>query len=183
MIIESKVVESTSMPVTLEEAKLHLKVDGTDEDSIITAYILAATKVCEEYTGLSFTEQTRTIELPNFPCNSKGIPIPYGPVISIDAFGYLDADDADQVLEVDTGYTVDDSGIYTLKGVDGWPDGGSTAVVTYTAGFTETPANLKVAVLQLTADMYEGRQGEGGMISNATRVLLDTSKVYWNAYL
>lgn len=171
------------MPVTLEEVKAHLKVVGTDEDSIITAYIKAATRVCEEYTGLSFTEQSRTIALQNFPCSSKGIPIPYGPVTQIIAFGYVDADDVEQPLEVDTGYTVDDSGIYTLKAVDSWPEGGSSLLIEYDAGFTETPDNLKVAVLQLTADLYEGRQGEGGMISTATKVLLDTSKVYWNAYL
>jgi uncharacterized phiE125 gp8 family phage protein len=182
MIIESKVVESTSMPVTLEEVKDHLKVSGTDEDSIITAYIKAATRVCEEYTGLSFTVQTRSIGLHCFPWN-KGIPIPYGPVTGISSFTYVDADDADQVLEIETGYTVDESGIYTLNAVDSWPEGGGSLLIEYEAGFTETPDNLKVAVMQVTADLYEGRQGEGGIISTATKVLLDTSKVYWNAYL
>lgn len=180
MIIESKVVESTLMPVTLDDMKIHLKTVGTDEDSIITAYLKAATRVCEEYTGLSFTTQTRTVSLPNFPCN--GIPIPYGPVTEVSSFAYVDSDDADQTLEIDTGYTVDESGIYTLNAVDSWPSG-TNLLIQYDAGFSETPENLRVAVMQLTADMYEGRQGEGGMISDATRVLLDTSKVYWNAYL
>lgn len=182
MIVDSKVVESSNSPVSLVEVKSHLKLVGDDEDSMLTIYIKAATNVCESYTGLSFTEQTRTVSLNSFPCG--GVILPYGPVTSVDSFDYVDADDADQVLEVDTGFTADNTGgLYKLNAVDSWPVGGKNLIVGYTAGYATTPAELKLAVLQCVADIYEGRQGEGGMISNATRVLLDAYKVYWSAYV
>lgn len=35
------------MVVSLEEAKLYLKVDGGEEDTLITSFILAAEEMCE----------------------------------------------------------------------------------------------------------------------------------------
>jgi uncharacterized phiE125 gp8 family phage protein len=184
MIIDSKVVESAEIPVTLEEVKAHLKVEDDSEDSLLTIYIKAATRLCESYTGLSFTVQTRQIVLDNFPCNTKNIPIPYGPVTEITTFAYVDADDADQVLAVDTEYTTDNSGtVYTLNAVDSWPDGGTALVIDYEAGFTVTPDELKVAVMNCVGDMYEARQGDGDLLTWKVRALLDAYKVYWNAYL
>jgi hypothetical protein len=40
--------------VTLQEAKSHLRVDHTDEDVLIQAYLNAAHKAVEDYTGVVF---------------------------------------------------------------------------------------------------------------------------------
>ncbi|WP_096232267.1 head-tail connector protein [Thermoanaerobacterium sp. RBIITD] len=45
-------------PVSLEEAKLHLRVDGTEEDALISALISTAREFCESFTGRSLALQT-----------------------------------------------------------------------------------------------------------------------------
>jgi hypothetical protein len=37
--------------ITLAEAKLHCRIDGTDEDALIQAYIDAALEVCQKHIG------------------------------------------------------------------------------------------------------------------------------------
>lgn len=39
-------------PVTLQEAKDYLRVDFTDEDTLITSLIISARQICEKYLGL-----------------------------------------------------------------------------------------------------------------------------------
>ena len=45
---------TTDLPVSLEEAKLFLRVDGSDDDSVITALIRAATNQGEKFTNRLF---------------------------------------------------------------------------------------------------------------------------------
>lgn len=47
----------TVEPVTLDEAKLHLRVDGDAEDTLITALIGAARDYCERFTGAALAAQ------------------------------------------------------------------------------------------------------------------------------
>ena len=45
-------------PVTLAEAKLHLRVDGSDEDALITRLISAAREQCEQELGRALADPT-----------------------------------------------------------------------------------------------------------------------------
>lgn len=53
--------------ITPAEAKLHCRVDGTDEDTLIQAYIDAALEVCQKHigkrfdSGLEFTPAIRLV--------------------------------------------------------------------------------------------------------------------------
>lgn len=40
--------------IGLEEAKLHCRIDGSDEDALIQAYIAAALEVCQQHIGKRF---------------------------------------------------------------------------------------------------------------------------------
>ena len=50
--------------LTLEEAKLHLRVDGTDEDTAIQTMIDAATAASADYLNLPLEELTITAPSP-----------------------------------------------------------------------------------------------------------------------
>lgn len=49
------------MIISLEEAKLYLRVDGNEEDTLITNFITAAEEICEGILRFSLTD---FIELP-----------------------------------------------------------------------------------------------------------------------
>jgi uncharacterized phiE125 gp8 family phage protein len=81
----------TISPLTLEDAKQHLRVDSDDEDELIEAYILAAVDHVEQFTGLVLTRRLVTETLSCF-----GERLRSWPVSSIVSVGYVDALAADQ---------------------------------------------------------------------------------------
>lgn len=47
-------------PITLQEAKLHLRVDSADEDTLIDSLISAARSYCEDEMGVQISATTVT---------------------------------------------------------------------------------------------------------------------------
>ena len=62
-------------PVTLAEAKAHLKIDTTDDDALITALIPAARARAEWHTGRALVTQGWTLWLDAWP-DIIAIPLP-----------------------------------------------------------------------------------------------------------
>jgi uncharacterized phiE125 gp8 family phage protein len=85
----------TAACITLAEAKLHLRVDGTDEDTLITALIDAATQDAEHLMQRAVMPQTWALEVPAFPAGEP-ISLPRPVVSAITHIKYLAA--ADGVL-------------------------------------------------------------------------------------
>jgi uncharacterized phage protein (predicted DNA packaging) len=44
------------MTISLEEVKLYLRVDGDEENTLITSFILSAEEICEEILRFQLTE-------------------------------------------------------------------------------------------------------------------------------
>ena len=186
MIIYSR-GEAATYPITVDEAKIHLRVDGTDEDTYIASLIKVATSLCEAYAGLSFITRTRTIKVDSF--YGKDLILPYGPVTAITSIEYVDSDDASQTI--DSGdYTLDmSSGMAKVRVTESWPYTNLTlnnVVITYVAGratAADVPEIVKQAIKATVANLFENR-GESekpGGLSWLAMDLLDTVKVYWNA--
>lgn len=121
-------------PLSLDDAKNWCRVDISDDDALITSLITAARIMCEQYVGLLFTQRQVTAILQN---GLGDIDLPYGPV-SGDAV-YSDMD----------GNTLTDYKICTpmcerIKAV-------------YTGGYSALPGNLRTALLNQVAWMYENR--------------------------
>lgn len=187
MIVYSRVsVQPASEPVTLEDMKAFLKVDGSDDDALITSLISVARISCEIYAGLSFITQTRVVKMDSFNC--KDVILPYGPVQSVTSIAYVDENDAPQTIN--TGYTLDtQSGLCKLRVTEDWPITNrvlNNVVITYVAGEASANELVKHAIKMQAASLYENRQDE--IIGNTANILnwnsasiLDTIKVYWNA--
>ena len=107
-------------PVSLAEAKLHLRVDFADDDALITSLISAARQAAETLTGRQLVTARWKLVLDSFPGPSlMGVPagsmfslpghailLPKCPVQSVFATEYLDMSGASQTMPP-AEYTVD----------------------------------------------------------------------------
>ena len=184
MIIYSNATLPGTYPVTLTEVKAWLKIDGTDEDTLLTSLIASATAECESYSGLSFITRTRTVKLSSF--NGRDLILPYGPVTTLTSIAYTDEDDDAATVDA-ADYSLDiASGLARVRVTESWPYTNKTlsnVVVTYVAGYANAaavPEVIKTAIKQKVALDFEKR-GDVDTDSEAWMRTLDTVKVYWNA--
>lgn len=83
-------------PVTLDEAKLHLRIDGVTEDTLVSRYIKAARERAEAHTGRALITQKWDVYFDRFPESGKPLSLPRSPVAAVDWIKYLDANGAEQ---------------------------------------------------------------------------------------
>ena len=153
-------------PLSLEEVKLHLRNnpgDTSEDKDIIAPLISAAREYCENYCGKSFAEQSITA----YPEESGTVTLPRGPVISVDSVT-VDGEAVEYTADVRRGtVTVNKPG----------------AVITYTAGYEETPYLVRQAMLLLIGHWYTNReaviQGSTTEIDIAVRAMLNQYKGWW----
>lgn len=137
--------------VTLDLAKQHLRVDHNEEDALIGQYLAAAVSWVENHTGKLLTRRTVTQDGRVF---SSYLPLHYGPAPSDVTVDYTDADDAPQTI-ADARLVGD-----RLYPAATWPTvtQNSPVTINYTAGYTDTPADLDSAVLLLCGHFYANRE-------------------------
>ncbi len=156
-------------PVSLVEAKLHLKVDGTDDDTLISGYITTARETVEGIARRALITQTWDFMLDEFPEGDE-LKIPFPPLQSITSVQYTDQDNVTATFAA-SNYAVD---IYSepgrIKLVYGaaWPGislyAANGVKVRFIAGFgaaAAVPAKYKQAILLLVGHWYANREQVG----------------------
>jgi len=148
--------------VSLEEAKLYLKVDTTDDDALIGSLVSVAEDIVEKITGRKLLTTDFTHILDNA---EETILVPYSPLQEITKIEVV-ADDG-TVSEVSSGiYEVDTSGQIgriIIKPGCVWPyhRGFASFIITGKAGYGAdagvVPGPLKTAILVALAILYENR--------------------------
>jgi len=152
-------------PVSLEEAKLHLRVDGTEEDALISALISTAREFCESFTGRSLALQTFEYISGPFLSSIGIIKLPMPPLIELVYFKYLNTNGEEITLIEDSGFYVVKSlepAVLCLKLATGWPLDLSyrpdAVKIRFKAGYSEVPKSIKQAMLLLIGHFYEHRE-------------------------
>jgi len=151
-------------PVTLTEAKLHLRVDLTTDDTLILALIQAAREKVEAYTGLVLVSSSWYGYADDL--DSEGFELTMCPVASITAITYKDADNVSQTWAAANyianttrtpariGYSSSGAAPTTYGGYHDWR-------IEFVAGYAnaaQVPAAIKSAMLLLIGHLYEHRE-------------------------
>ena len=155
------VTAATDTCVSLTEAKLHLKVENTTDDSLITILIKAAQDAVEAFTNRVLMSTTFELQLDEF-CGDD-ITLPVAPVSSVTSIKYYDADNSEQTMAAGNYfYSINQEPMevefVTLPAV--YPYRFDAIKVQFVAGYANAaavPNSLKQAVLLLVGDMYENR--------------------------
>jgi uncharacterized phiE125 gp8 family phage protein len=148
-------------PVTLVEARAHLRLDATDEDAMLTAFITAARAVIEGETRRAFVTQHWRLFLDAWP--GREVALPLAPVAAVTAVTMNGADELDTAF-YETALTGDEP---RLVATGAWPAPSRRVAgiaVDFTAGYgaaADVPGPLKQAVLLLAAHWFEHREPAG----------------------
>lgn len=159
------VTAPSAEPVTLAEAKAHLRVTSTDEDTHITSLALAVRRHVENLTRRALISQVWDYSLDYFPSWEIEIPLP--PLVSIGSVKYLEAAAGVDTTLAASEYRVDavrQPGRLTPEFGKVWPStyGVVNAVtIRFTAGFANAaavPQEIKQAMLLLIGAWFEHRE-------------------------
>jgi uncharacterized phiE125 gp8 family phage protein len=155
-------------PVTLTEAKIHLRVDTDTDDAYISTLITAAREWCEQYVDRTLVQTQWTMRLDSFPYE---IELPRPPIAASGTatavtLTYTLGDDSTATLST-TAYRVDRNstpGVVRQLRAGTWPanlDDYNAVSVTWWAGYgsdgSSVPAAIRHAMLMLIGHWYESR--------------------------
>lgn len=148
-------------PVSLAEAKAHLKVDITDDDALIGTLISAARSRAEWRTGRAFVTQGWTLWLDRWPADGCAeIPLP--PLQSVVSVTHYARDDSATVLDTDD-YQVAQgapAGVILKSGAPLNLRAADAVAIAFTAGYgnaAAVPTLVRQAILQIVAGLYANR--------------------------
>lgn len=170
---------SSSLPVSVAEAKAHLRVTSSDEDTLIELYLRAAIRRVEQYCNISLLTSTVTEIFPSFPDEMQPFDLSVQPATAVTSLSY-NTTDATGVFTTISGanyITEFDHNKAQIKPVTSWDYDGTVlqVKVIYQAGYANAaavPANLKVAILLILADFYENRTDADAVQINRAAIAL-----------
>jgi uncharacterized phiE125 gp8 family phage protein len=183
-------------PVSLEEAKGHLRVDGSDDDVQIAGFITAAREWAEEFQDRAYVTQTLELVLdawphpdaPDYPV----IKLPRSPLQSVASITYKSEDGQEHTLPASS-YVFDAKSRparVAPASRQSWPSDPlyplGAITIRYTAGYGDTsavPQKVKQAMLLLIGHWYEHREevNVGNIVTQmpaGAEALLLQNKVY-----
>ena len=151
-------------PVTLAEAKAHLRVDGSAEDVLISSLIMTSRLHIEAALGLALINQSWKLIRDAWPAGSS-VKIPIRPVQSVTQARVLAADGTPTTMSA-ADYVLEGQGVpprFVRTGLT-WPVPGRVAAgieISFVAGYgaapSDVPAPIRQALLMLVGHWYEHR--------------------------
>jgi uncharacterized phiE125 gp8 family phage protein len=156
--------EPAEEPITLTEAKTHLNVSGSHDDTYITSLITAARRAVERYLNRALVTQQWKVYYSNW-CNEMAVP--FGKLQSVQTVKYYDTGGTFQTLTASTFYwvvTTSEPGKIVRKYDANFPElqyGRPDSIeIAFTCGFgsgDSVPDDIKHAIKLLIANYYEHR--------------------------
>ncbi len=151
--------------LSLVEAKAHLRVDHSEEDTLITSLVAAAEAYLDGWTGVLGRALVTQTWRQDFEAFEDALRLPLWPVASVSSVTYKDeAGTAQTVSASNYQLLADGLGAYVaIKPGLSWPSPGdhlAPVSVTYVAGqaVADVPAAIKHAALLMIGDLYRNRE-------------------------
>lgn len=163
--------EPATEPVSLDDAKDHLGIYGTDDDTKITAYITAARTAIERLLGMQLITCTYQMGFTGFPDKYDGeLHIPIRPATAVTAVSYKDTNNATQTLSTSLYDFVSATPYSYLVPAWNqlWPEtrdqpGAENVTLTITAGYADAdsvPTPIVNAIKMLIRDLFDYRSAQ-----------------------
>jgi uncharacterized phiE125 gp8 family phage protein len=127
ILVTSPAVE----PISLEEMRLHLRLDDTHEDDLVASLIKAARLMLESATRLKFVSQGWRLSIAEVP-SGRSIRVPLAPVLAVEAVRVFGAAGVETLV---------DPVNYRLR------RGSEPALLVFEAGFPDAPGGMEVDLL------------------------------------
>tara|TARA_A100001011_G_C13966533_1_gene697488 strand:- start:69 stop:737 length:669 start_codon:yes stop_codon:yes gene_type:complete len=171
--------------ITSAEVKNWLRIDGSDDDTVISTLLKASHNWAKRYTARSLTTQTLTMSIDSVydadipiregsyvgidqDITRRSILLPQSPVASITSVKYYDDADSESTF-ASSKYYLDKAGVparFVLRNGESYPTGlrvSNAIEIKYVAGYggaSDVPDDIKHACLIYTAWLFEHR-GDG----------------------
>lgn len=180
-------ISTGAVPVSLADAKAHLRVTDSAEDALITAMVAAACGLVAETAGRVLSAETWEICDTGY---SGWVEVPVSPVTALSAVSYLDGTGAEVAATVgDFTLTVSDDRVFVgPRPGKAWPTPGvvrpDAVRVRVTAGYTTLPPELKQAILLAVGHNYRNREAVGEAMAElplAFASLVNVHRLGWAA--
>ena len=185
----------TTSAVATSDQKSFMRVDFSDDDTLIAELIKASQNVIETYINRAITTQTLSLFLdrlpfysdlklqegiftaPDLEYNSNFIVLPKPPVTSVTHVKYYDNDNTASTFAATNYYvdTISDQARVVLKTGSSWPTVSQTRnanayEIKYVAGYggaSDVPEPIVQAIKLLTTHLYENREAVTSLSVNA----------------
>lgn len=170
--------------IDLAAAKNHLKIDFTDDDTIIPGFIDSAIEEAENFTGTNIKAAKYTIKFNGWIQNME---LKLSPVQSIESIKYYDDNDTIQILDAADYQLLQMDKLTTVinyHDADDLPDVYEKAAaieIKLTTGYAEgkTPFSIKAAILLILGDLYENREDKPHGLPSRSKALLRPYRFYY----
>lgn len=162
------ITAASADPVSLDEAKAHLRVDGAAEDLLIGSLIKSVTGYIDgKYGFLARSLMTQTWEL-RIDAFEREIKLPLPPLQSVASIKYTDVNGAEQTIDPSV-YRVltGDKSTVLLAFNQCWPAPRQEAEavrIRFVSGYgtaADVPAPIKAALLLHIGTLYRDREATG----------------------
>lgn len=185
----AELAQPATEPVTLAEAKAHLRVTASDENDLISALIVAARQYCENLSGRTLAPRNFLQTLDRFPDGGGDITLRRSPVTAVASVYYYSLETTNTLMVLNTDYRLDlqqiPARIRLPLGTTLWKNAYITddAVrITYTAGAASAPTAAKQTILLLVGHWFENREsvvigGGGREIDCTVSSLMDSFRI------
>lgn len=155
-------------PVSVAEAKSHLVVDHTDDDTYIGTLIDQAVDFCERFTGKKIMSQVWRYGIDCM--DSFTLVFPAYNVTAVNNLVITDSNGTQTTTaaenDIDDDYYLNKSGApFAMEPINDWPDirdeGFNNLTIELTQGYTDAsdvPDGIKTAILLIVGHLYRNRE-------------------------